>query len=230
MPELPQLPSLRAPTEIFRPWHTALFRLAIGLTTLGLTGLGYAAFNYYHSSYWTRVGVPPRQPVLFSHRHHAGELRIDCRHCHATVETSAFAGMPSTQACLTCHSQIFTDTSMLRPVVLSAERGEPLHWQRVTRLPDHVFFNHSIHVAKGVGCTSCHGDVGDMAILGKGEPLTMRWCIECHRDPGPRLRSADAVFAAHAPAKDAPSTQPTELLRYYEIHPRHLTNCSTCHH
>ncbi|HZP59750.1 MAG TPA: cytochrome c3 family protein, partial [Opitutaceae bacterium] len=123
---------------------------------------GYVLYEYYHSPYWDRVGIAPLQPVLFSHRHHAGELRIDCRFCHATVETSAFAGMPTTQTCLGCHSQIFTDTAMLQPVMLSASRGQPLRWHRVTTLPDFVFFNHSIHIAKGVACASCHGSVGDM--------------------------------------------------------------------
>jgi hypothetical protein len=204
--------------------------VALASVALLLVGGGYTVYAYYNSPYWTRVGLAKHQPVLFSHRHHASELRIDCRFCHTTVETSAFAGMPSTQTCLTCHSQIFTDTTMLRPVVQSASRNEPLHWDRVTHLPDHVFFNHSIHVAKGVGCTTCHGDIGNMAITAKGEPLSMRWCIECHRDPGPRLRDSRDLFAPHGPENTNTKVGGADLLRAYQVHPEHLTNCSTCHH
>jgi hypothetical protein len=207
-----------------------LFRAGLAAAALFFVSIGYAAFQYYHSSYWTRIGFAPHQPVLFSHRHHAGELRIDCRNCHATVETSAFAGMPSTQTCLACHSQIFTDTTMLRAVVLSAERGEPLHWNRVTRLPDHVFFDHGIHVAKGVGCTTCHGDVGNMALLAKGEPLSMRWCLDCHRDPGPRLRPQAEIFSAHAIRENTNQKRAAELVHATGIRVENLTNCSTCHH
>jgi hypothetical protein len=178
----------------------------VGSVALLASG-AYAIFQYYHSPYWHGVGLAPDQPVLFSHRHHAGELRIDCRFCHATVETAAFAGMPATQTCLGCHSQLFTDTAMLRPVVNSATQDEPLRWARVTRLPDHVHFDHSIHVAKGVTCTTCHGDVDRMALVAKARPLDMRWCLDCHRDP-----------TARVPA----STE--------NIHARPLTNCSTCHH
>jgi hypothetical protein len=207
-----------------------LFRVVLAAAALLFVSIGYAAFQYYHSSYWTRVGLASDQPVLFSHRHHAGELRIDCRNCHATVETAAFAGMPSTQTCLACHSQIFADTTMLRAVVLSAERGEPLHWNRVAHLPDHVFFNHGIHVAKGVRCTTCHGDVGNMALLAKGESLSMRWCLDCHRDPGPRLGAREEIFSARAIPENTNPLRAAELLHANGIRVENLTNCSTCHH
>jgi Cytochrome c7 and related cytochrome c len=200
----------------------------VGVVLL-VTGSGFMASAYYRSNYWTGIGFAPGQPVQFSHRHHAGELRIDCRFCHATVETSAFAGMPSTQTCLSCHSQIFTNTPMLQPVIESAVRNVPLQWSRVTHLPDHVFFDHGIHVNKGVGCTTCHGEVGQMALMAKAEPMTMRWCLDCHRDPGPRLRSASEIFAATSPSA-RPRGSPVELMRRYDIHPVNLTNCSTCHH
>ena len=240
---------------LFRPRATTLLRVALLGAALSVVAAAYATFEYYRSPYWNGVGLARDQPVLFSHRHHAGELRIDCRYCHVTVETSAFAGMPSTQTCMTCHSQIFTDTAMLRPVVLSAERQKPLHWNRVNSLPDHVFFNHSIHIAKGVSCTTCHGDVGDMPLMAKGEPLSMRWCLDCHRDPAPKLRPADEIFlptrSAHAggisPAeriagaadrRTAPfETDPVDvrargdaLMQKLHIETQHLTNCSTCHH
>jgi len=220
----------RRDTALFRPRATTLFRVALLAVPLLLAATGYTVFAYFHSPYWNGVGVAPSQPVLFSHRHHAGELGIDCRYCHTTVERSAFAGMPTTQTCLTCHSQLFTDTPMLQPVVASAQTGRPLHWQRVTHLPDHVYFDHSIHLAKGVGCTTCHGPVGELALTAKQEPLTMRWCIDCHRDPGPRLRPAAGIFAASAvPPRNTPA-QADVLLRAYDVHRSHLTNCTTCHH
>lgn len=181
--------------------------MLVGVALLGASS-AYAVFQYYHSPYWHRVGLAPDQPVLFSHRHHAGELRIDCRFCHATVETSASAGLPATQTCLNCHSQIFADTALLRPVIASATSQQPLVWSRVTRLPDHVFFDHSSHVSKGVSCAACHGDVARMALTAKARPLDMRECLSCHRDP-----------AAAVPAGMTG-----------EIHGRPLTNCSTCHH
>lgn len=213
---------------LFSPRATTWFRLALGGLFAALCGLGVSLYGFYQSPYWTNVGIAPPQPVLFSHRHHAGELRIDCRYCHASVETSAFAGMPSTTTCLSCHSQIFTTTAMLKPVVESASSGRPIIWSRVTRLPDHVYFNHSIHVAKGVGCTSCHGDIGNMALTAKAEPLSMRWCLDCHRDPGPRLRDPSQIFSPHLPPP--PTRSPSELLSFYQVHTQPLTNCSTCHH
>ena len=214
---------------LFSAGATTLFRVALGMSVLLVTGAGFITWAYHHSNYWNQIGFAPAQPVQFSHRHHAKELRIDCRFCHSTVETSAFAGMPSTQTCLSCHSQIFTNTPMLRPVIQSAARNVPLQWSRVTHLPDHVFFDHSIHVNKGVGCTTCHGEIGQMALTAKGEPLTMRWCLDCHRDPGPRLRPASEIFAAISPAARPPGRQ-LALMRHYDIHAHNLTNCSICHH
>lgn len=215
---------------LFKPRANTIFRVALLSAVLGLASVGYAAWQFYHSPYWDRISLAPAQPVLFSHRHHAGELRIDCRYCHATVETSAFAGLPSTHTCLTCHSQLFTDTAMLRPVVLSGAENRPIAWNRVTELPNHVYFNHSIHVAKGVACTECHGDVGRLALTAKRQPLTMRWCIDCHRDPGPRLRPRSAVFSPHPTPSVASRAEGEQLLREYHIDGAHLTNCSTCHH
>ncbi len=194
-----------------------------------VTGSAFIASAYFHSAAWNGVGFAPEQPVLFSHQLHAGELRIDCRNCHASVETSAFAGMPSTETCLACHSQLLTGAPALKPVMASDTRRVPLQWNRVTQLPDHVYFDHSIHVNKGVGCTSCHGEVGNMKLTAQSEPLTMRWCLDCHRNPGPRLRPSSEVFAATSPSV-RPRGPQADLLRIDHIHPEILTNCSTCHH
>jgi len=221
--------SLGLSRPLFSAQATTLFRVSLVCAVLLVGGSGFLVAAYYRSDYWTVIGFAPDQPVLFSHRHHAGELRIDCRYCHTAVETSAFAGLPSTQTCLSCHSQIFTDTAMLGPVVRSAAQNVPLQWNRVTRLPDHVYFDHGIHVSKGVGCVSCHGEVGAMALTAKAEPLTMRWCLDCHRDPGPRLRPPAELFSATTlPATSLGQQQ--ELLRHYEVRRENLTNCSTCHH
>ena len=205
----------------FTPWATCAVRT--GLLGLGLaaTAAAFTTFEYFHSPYWNRVGLAPDQPVLFSHRHHVGELRLDCRFCHTTVETSADAGMPSTQTCLTCHSQLFRDAPMLRPVRASAERDEPLRWSRVNTLPEHVHFDHSIHVAKGIACASCHGDVATMALTAKAEPLTMRECLACHRDPAPRQVGRSRIFSPRAAATSEPRPA---------LHSQALTSCSTCHH
>jgi hypothetical protein len=214
--------------QLFSVRATTLFRVGLCAAFLLVIGSGFVASAYYHSNYWNEIGYAPKQPVSFSHRRHAGELRIDCRNCHASVETAAFAGMPSTQTCLVCHSQVLTNTPMLLPVIESAARNMPLRWSRVTHLPDHVYFDHSIHVSKGVGCATCHGDIGKMAFTAKAEPLTMRWCLDCHRDPGPRLRRPSEVFAATSPLPQSPERQ-NELLRFYHIRTGNLTDCSTCH-
>jgi hypothetical protein len=219
----------------FRPAFTArattLLRVAVAAVVLLLATSAFGVWQYYHSPYWSRVGLAPNQPVLFSHRHHAGELRIDCRFCHATVETSAFAGMPTTQTCLNCHSQLFTDTAMLAPVVRSAATQQPLAWSRVTRLPDHVFFHHGVHVAAGVSCISCHGELGRMALTAKAEPLDMRECLACHRDPAPHLQPQGEVFAALRPATPAGTADASSpAWSAHEAARDHLLNCSTCHH
>jgi hypothetical protein len=222
-------PSREPKGPLFSARATTLYRLFFLLCALLVVASGSAAYAYYHSSYWNRTGMAPPQPILFSHRHHAGELRIDCRNCHATVETSSFAGMPATRTCLTCHSQIFTDTSMIEPLVKSALQDRPLHWTWVNRLPSYVFFDHSIHVRKGVACTTCHGEVGRMALTVKEEPLTMRWCLECHRDPAPRLSPPSEVFASISRG-ELPDESRRPLSEFYRVRTDSLTDCATCHH
>lgn len=210
---------------LFRPRATTLLRLSVTAAVLLLISAAGAALQYYHSPYWSRVGLPPDQPIMFSHRHHAGELRIDCRFCHATVETSAYAGMPTTQTCLNCHSQLFANTAMLRPMIRSAVENQPLAWNRVTSLPEYVYFNHGIHLTVGVSCISCHGEVGQMALTAKAEPLDMRECLDCHRDPSPRLESRETLFAATTSNSRPPSAEGFRAV----AHPSHLTDCSSCH-
>jgi formate-dependent nitrite reductase cytochrome c552 subunit len=206
-----------------------LFRVFLSAVVALFAASGVMAYAYFHSSYWNRIGMAPAQPVLFSHRHHAAELRIDCRNCHSTVESSAFAGMPSTQACLACHSQIFTQTSMIQPLVQSAVTNVPLQWDRVNQLPAHVYFNHGVHISKGVACVTCHGEVGKMALTVKGTPLTMRWCLDCHRDPAPRLSPPSEIFEPVFAAGHLDANR-RGLAAFYHLKTDSLTDCSTCHH
>jgi hypothetical protein len=214
---------------LFSAWFSTLFRYSLLGTVVLCTASGIMASVYFHSASWEGIGFAPTQPVPFSHKLHAGELRLDCRNCHTTVETSAFAGMPPTETCLACHSQLPTNSSALQPVMASGAQHVPLHWIRVTRLPDHVYFDHSIHVNKGVSCASCHDDVGKMTVITQSKPLTMRWCLDCHRNPGTQLRPANVVFSATLPSTES-GPPSAELLQSYHIHTENLTSCSTCHH
>ena len=169
------------------------------------------------------------QPVPFSHEHHAGQLGLDCRYCHTGVEKAAYAGLPPTATCMTCPSQIWTNAALLAPVRPRFAANAPLRWPRVHRLPDYVYFDHSIHVAKGVGCTTCHGAVGDMPLMMQAAPLTMQWCLDCHRDPARNLRPREAIFSlAWQPPADQ-MAQGHALLAAYGIKVDHLTDCSVCH-
>ena len=182
------------------------------------------------STEWaTRAGFPVTQPVPFSHQHHVAGLGLDCRFCHTTVEASATAGIPPTYTCMTCHSQIWTNAGVLSPVRDSLKTDKPLQWVRVDQLPDYVYFDHSIHVAKGIGCVTCHGRIDQMPLTEKAASLRMAWCIACHRDPRPHLRPHDAVFdMTWQRTKDTPSGD--ELFRQYHIHnAAALTDCSVCH-
>lgn len=181
------------------------------------------------STEWaTRVGYPIRQAVPFSHQHHVAGLGLDCRFCHTTVEVSPTAGMPPTHTCMTCHSQIWTNAAILAPVRQSLADDQPLRWTRVYTLPDYVYFDHSIHIAKGVGCTECHGPIGDMPLTRKATTLYMSWCLSCHRDPAPHLRPLDQVFNPHWHRTPAtPSGE--QLMAAYHIHTRTLSDCGVCH-
>jgi hypothetical protein len=167
----------------------------------------WAGYRVFWSPLNTQLGVPIAQPVPFSHQHHAGELRIDCRYCHVSVETSRFAGMPATETCMSCHSQVWRDAPVLEPVRRSWRENRPLQWTRVNNLPDYTFFDHHIHVARGVACAKCHGDVTRMPLTAKGESLAMRWCLDCHRHPA----------------------QVTGEARLAKLDTTRLSDCSTCH-
>src|SRR5438128_9122011 len=202
--------------------------LGIKLALLALLALIVAAWLTLYKALPAHSGLlSPQQPIAFSHKHHVGDDGIDCRYCHWSVERSAFAGMPSADVCLTCHAQLFSDAPLLAPLREAARTGRPLRWVRVHHLPDFVFFNHSIHVAKGVGCVECHGRVDRMPRIERVASLEMQWCLGCHRDPAPHLRPANQVFdMTSAPARD-PQVRAGLAAK---LLPRgRRTDCSTCH-
>jgi hypothetical protein len=181
-------------SQIFQRSTNTLSRVTIFGAVFVLAALGWMAMEVQRSPYITYAGVRKPQPVPFSHQHHVTGLGIDCRYCHTSVETSSFAGIPPTKTCMNCHSQIWTNAQLLEPVRASFRSGESLQWTRVNQLPDFVYFNHSIHINKGVGCNTCHGPVDQMPLMYQQASLQMEWCLGCHRDPGKNLRPRDQVF------------------------------------
>jgi hypothetical protein len=185
---------------------------------------------YAHSSAFTKVGVAVPQPVPFSHKLHVGALGLDCRYCHDSVEKSSFADIPPTETCMTCHSQIKTSAPDLAPVRDSWQTGMPIVWNRVNQLPDYVYFDHQIHIAKGVGCETCHGRVDQMTTDVKANTLYMSWCLNCHRDPAKYLRPLDQVYSmGYQPAVDQQTLGAQLVAANHVLHPSQLTNCSICH-
>jgi cytochrome c7-like protein/class III cytochrome C family protein len=216
--------------QIFPPRANVHSRVIIACFVLFLCGAGWATSTIFWSPYTTYVDVPLDQPVPFSHKHHVLDDGIDCRYCHTSVEKSAFAGIPSTETCMTCHSQIWTEAPVLAPVRASLVTNTPLRWNRVHDLPDFAYFNHSIHVAKGVGCSTCHGQVEQMAITFRTQTLYMKWCLECHRQPQNFVRPRSEIYDMQWQPPADQSAQGAQLVRQYHIDTSgRLTNCSTCH-
>src|SRR5438132_7299873 len=218
---MPQIFSARANT------HARV--VIVGILLLLTTG-GFLASEILWSPYTTYVNVPVDQPVPFSHKHHVGDDGIDCRYCHVSVETSAFAGMPPLATCMSCHSQLFNDAPVLKPLVDAYRTGAALSWSRVHDLPDFVYFDHSIHVNKGVGCSTCHGPVDVMPLTWRVASLDMQWCLDCHRAPEKYLRPAERIFDTRWEPPVDQIARGNALKRSYHIRTEgHLTMCSTCH-
>ncbi len=182
---------------------------------------------YFFSPRFLEVGYRPVQPVPYSHRLHAGELQLDCRYCHASVETSPVANVPPTQTCMNCHKTVARTSDALSPVRASAASGRPLRWVRVHKLPDYAYFDHRAHVRAGVGCVSCHGQIEQMEVVQQVEPLSMSWCLDCHRDPRPSLRPRSEVTnMAWKPARDRAARE-RQLAQLPAVNPP--IHCSGCH-
>jgi hypothetical protein len=213
--------------QIFHRSTNTLSRLSIYGAAFIIVLLGYVLYEISASPYLTEVNVARDQPVPFSHKHHVGELGVDCRYCHTSVEDSSFAGLPPTSTCMTCHSQIWTNSPMLEPVRSSYRTDRSIEWIRVNAVPDFVYFNHSIHVSKGIGCTTCHGPIGDMPLTWRANTMQMEWCLGCHREPELQVRPKQAVFDAGYKPPANQLEMGRKLVKEYKI--QSLTNCTTCH-
>lgn len=216
-------------TQVFSRSADTWLRLGLLGVFVGLTGSLVVALIIDRSDYRTGRGWVVEQPLPFSHAHHAGELGIDCRYCHASVETSAQAGFPPSYTCMSCHSQIWADSDVLEPLRRSLREHMPLHWQRVANLPDYVYFHHAVHVQAGVACVSCHGQVDRMPLLHKAEPLNMGQCLACHRDPAPNLRPREYVTRMDWQTDEDRRQLGERLMTAYHINPVGLTDCGVCH-
>ena len=215
--------------QIFHPSMNTVAKATIFGAVFLLGGLGWVGYTVEKSPYNTDAGIPRNQPVPFSHEHHVRGLGIDCRYCHTSVEDSSFAGIPPTKTCMTCHSQIWSNAEMLRPVRQSWASNQPIQWSRVHNLPDFVYFNHSVHVNKGVGCSTCHGEVDRMPLMWQQASLQMAWCLDCHRAPEQFLRPRDQVFNMHWTAPSNQLEEGRKLVEKYGVKTGELTNCSICH-
>lgn len=215
--------------QVFHPSINTFAKASVVGVGLGVAFLIFAATAVERSSFVTRVNEPVSQPVPFSHQHHVGGLAIDCRYCHSSVENSAFAGMPSVETCMTCHSQIWRDSPMLAPVRESFATNRAIAWSRVHRIPDYAYFQHDIHVNKGVGCETCHGRVDRMPLMWKANTLHMDWCLECHREPERHLRPKEKVFEMGYQSPARQETASTQLLKERNIDTQRITDCVTCH-
>ncbi len=235
--------------QIFHRSTNSISRITILATVVLVTGLLWAALELQRSPYVTYAGVAHMQPVPFSHQHHVSGLGLDCRYCHTSVEVSGYAGIPPTKTCMNCHSQIWTNAPLLEPVRESFRTGKSLIWTRANDLPDFVYFDHSIHINKGVGCNTCHGPVDRMPLMYNQASLQMEWCLDCHRAPEKYLRPRDQVFNMRyqPPTSENPVQLPGEngtgvqtytaqlalgvelRNRYHLRSVRDITSCSTCH-
>jgi hypothetical protein len=213
--------------QIFHPSMNTVARVSIFGALFFVAAVFGIVFTVVRSPYVTEVGVVREQPVPFSHKHHVGAIGIDCRYCHTSVETSAVAGMPPTQTCMNCHSQLWRESPMLQPVRVSYQTDKPLKWTRVYDLPDFAYFDHSIHLHKGIGCSTCHGQVDEMPLMWRETSLQMQWCLDCHRNPSRFVRPREEVFNMDWRPEDDPGFDAARLITDYHIQSK--TNCSICH-
>ena len=217
--------------QLFRTGANTIARAALVAIVLVPLAAALVAAIVVRSSYATDQGRFVEQIVPFSHKHHVGDLGLDCRMCHYGVERGARAIVPPTKVCMTCHSQIWTNAAMLAPVRESMATGVPLRWSRVNRVPDYVYFDHHVHVKNGVPCAACHGRMDDMPLTRQAAPMTMGWCLDCHRAPADRIVPMAREYDPRP--YDKPLGQAEALAIHRKIaglDTRHLTDCSTCHH
>ena len=214
-------------SDVFPKWTNKLpGKVLIGALLLG-AGVT-AGLTYYFTPKYTRVGYQPIQPVAFSHTIHAGQLGLDCRYCHNGVEKSWYSNIPSANTCMNCHNQVLKDDPKLALVRESAQSGKPIPWVQVHKTPDYVYFNHSVHVNRGVSCVHCHGPVNKMDEVRHAKSLSMTFCLDCHRNPGPNLRPPDQVYNLDwVPPQDFAKNQGAKFVHDWKVNASQ--NCSACH-
>ncbi len=221
-------------SQIFHPSINLIAKAMVAATVIGIIGISIVAYLFVRSPYMRGTTIAREQPVFFSHEHHVGELGLDCRYCHVNVERSGFAGVPSTDICMGCHSQVWADSPAIAPVKESMETGQSIAWNRVNALPDYVYFNHSIHLNKGIGCEECHGRVDKMGWTRKESPLSMEWCLSCHRNRADHVRPREEVFTmGYEPPADPAQREALQKALVAEYHVDveqfNITDCSICH-
>ena len=213
--------------QLFRPRSNTIAKVSIAAVVLLASATLSVAYMMDRGGWITSVRSAPEQPIPFSHKHHVKDDGIDCRYCHTSVESSHFAGLPATEICMTCHSQIWNSATATQPIRDSWASGKSIAWTRVHNLPDFVYFNHSIHINKGIGCSTCHGDVSEMPLIYKVNTLNMNWCINCHRDPAKFIRPRSEVFNVTYQYPDNQDELGAQLVKEYHV--QSLTDCTTCH-
>ena len=213
--------------QTFHRSTNTLSRVSIFGALFFVAGLLWLLAVINRSGYVTNQGVARTQPVQFSHKHHVAELGIDCRYCHTSVEVSWVASVPPTKTCMNCHEQIWAHSDYLEPVRASWDSDRSIEWVKVNDLPDYVYFNHSVHLHKGIGCVSCHGRVDQMNQLYQAASLQMEWCVDCHRHPERHVRPREEIYNLGWEPSGSQESQGVELVKAYDVHPR--TDCSTCH-
>lgn len=215
-------------SQIFPRWTNSLpLQIVVYLFVLG--GAVTAGVAYYCTPKYLRVGYAPVQPVPYDHSLHAGQLGLDCRYCHSNIEQSGFANLPTAQTCMNCHSLVKAGSPLLQAVKNSYESGEPVPWVKVHQAPDYAYFNHAIHVNRGISCVECHGKINEMPVVTHAQPLSMSFCLTCHRDPAPRLREREDIYDLDSPtlAAGGHDAEAARLIRDWKIKPPE--SCSGCH-
>jgi Cytochrome c7 and related cytochrome c/Class III cytochrome C family len=213
--------------QLFRPSSNTIAKVSIAAVVLLLACTLCVGYIVDRGPWITSVRVAPNQPIPFSHKHHVKDDGIDCRYCHTSVENSSYAGIPATETCMTCHSQIWSNASQTQAIRDSWASGRSIQWTRVHDLPDFVYFNHSIHIDKGIGCSACHGQVNEMPLTFRVNTLNMNWCLNCHRHPEDYIRPRSEVFNIDYAYPANQSELGRQLVKEYHV--QSLTDCVTCH-
>jgi hypothetical protein len=217
--------------QIFTVRSNGMARLILSLIAIGIVALAATAYIRARTTPQTDADRIVHQPVPFSHQHHVGGLGIHCQYCHTSVERAAYAGIPPTETCMSCHSQMWTSAPILEPVRQSLLQDEPIRWNRVHNLPDYVYFKHNAHIANGVGCETCHGNMADMPLVRKVNSLNMGWCLDCHRDPAPHLRPRHAIYEIGWEPPEGQSRREfgEKMIHEYLVRDVGMIECNTCH-